>query len=195
MLIILTLFVTGLLGKLFLFDLTAWHLTSGMVYAGEFSFGAAALRVLDFGVVIGFFTAAFYLLIGRLEARQAALSFGTLALLLLFLSLTLELNTFLYYYLPGLQSGGLSILWSLFALGLIISGIWKNVKVLRLVGLGLFAVVAFKVFLIDLDRLDPFYRIIAFILLGVLVLSGSFVYLKYRQTFAITARTEGETNP
>ncbi len=68
-------------------------------------------------------------------------------------------------------------------------------RALRLVGLGLFAVVAFKVFLIDLARLDPFYRIIAFILLGVLVLSGSFVYIKYRQTFAITARTEGETNP
>src|SRR5439155_10988413 len=46
MLILLTLFVIGLLGKLFLFDLAAWHLTPGMLYAGEFSFGAAALRVL-----------------------------------------------------------------------------------------------------------------------------------------------------
>jgi uncharacterized membrane protein len=193
MLIILTLFVTGLLGKLFLFDLTAWHVTFGMRYAGEFSFAEAALRALDFGVVIGFFSTAFYLLIGRLGARQAAISFGTLALLLLFLFMTLELNTFLYFYLPGLQAGGLSILWSLFALGLIVSGIWKKVRALRLVGLGLFAIVAFKVFLIDLARLDPFYRIIAFILLGVVVLSGSFVYLKYRQTFAITA--EGESNP
>jgi uncharacterized membrane protein len=193
MLIILTLFVIGLLGKLFLFDLAAWHVTFGMRYAGEFSFAEAALRALDFGVVIGFFSTAFYLLSGRLGARQAAISFGTLALLLLFLFMTLELNTFLYFYLPGLQAGGLSILWSLFALGLIVSGIWKKVRALRLVGLGLFAIVAFKVFLIDLALLDPFYRIIAFILLGVVVLSGSFVYLKYRQTFAITA--EGESNP
>jgi hypothetical protein len=38
---------------------------------------------------------------------------------------------------------------------------------------------------VDLARLDPFYRIVAFLLLGVLVLSGSFVYLKYRPRFAI----------
>src|SRR5205823_549342 len=97
------------------------------------------------------------------------------------ISMTLELNTFLNYYLPEFEAGGLSILWSLFALGFIVSGIWKQVRALRLVGLGLFAVVACKVFLIDLARLDPFYRIIAFIVLGMLVLSGSFIYLKYRQ--------------
>jgi uncharacterized membrane protein len=194
-LFILALFVTGLLGKLFLFDLMAWHLTSDMLYGGPFSYGEAGLRVLDFGVVIGFFAAAFYYLIGRAQSREAAISFGVLSLLLLFLSTTLELNTFLHFFLPGLQAGGLSILWSLFALGLIVSGIWKNVRALRLVGLGLFAVVAFKVFLIDLARLDPFYRIIAFILLGVLVLSGSFIYLKYRQTFAVTTGPEGESNP
>jgi uncharacterized membrane protein len=45
-------------------------------------------------------------------------------------------------------------------------------------------VVGFKVFLSDLASLDQFYRIIAFILLGVLTLSGAFLYLKYRQTFA-----------
>ena len=54
---------------------------------------------------------------------------------------------------------------------------------LRYVGLGLFTVVGFKVFFVDLASLDQFYRIIAFILLGVLVLCGSFLYLKYRQTF------------
>src|SRR5207245_695734 len=71
MLILLTLFVIGLLGKLFFFDLAAWNVTLGMVYAGRFSFGAAALRILDLGVVIGFFAAAFYLMFGRLVDRKS----------------------------------------------------------------------------------------------------------------------------
>ena len=44
--------------------------------------------------------------------------------------------------------------------------------------------VGFKVFFSDLAGLDQFYRIIAFILLGVLMLFGAFLYLKYRNTFA-----------
>ncbi len=64
------------------------------------------------------------------------------------------------------------------------AGIHQNAGALRYTGLGLFTVVGFKVFLSDLASLDQFYRIIAFILLGVLTLSGAFLYLKYRQTFA-----------
>ena len=69
------------------------------------------------------------------------------------------------------------------ALGLIVGGIHRSSAVLRGVGLALFVVVGFKVFLVDLASLDQFYRIIAFIILGVLVLSGAFLYLRFRKTF------------
>jgi uncharacterized membrane protein len=193
--IVLVIFVIGLLGKIFVFDLPAWRITPTILYAGEYSFLEAMMRLLDFGAVIGFFTAAFLLLLGRRDARQPAIAFGSVALFFLFLYTTLELNSFLHWYLPGLQPGGISILWSLFALGMILSGIWKQIRTLRLIGLGLFAVVAIKVFFVDLERLDPFYRIIALILLGILVLTGSFVYLKYRQTFAMSPPAVGEGNP
>ena len=52
-----------------------------------------------------------------------------------------------------------------------------------------------KVFLVDLARLDQIYRIVAFIVLGVLVLSGSFLYLQYRQTFATDGDSQGEEQP
>src|SRR5439155_5675512 len=91
---------------------------------------------------------------------------------------------FLNHYVRGLRSGGVSILWSLFALGLIVPGIAKNLQALRYVGLALFILVAWKIFFVDLARLDQLYRIIAFIVLGSLVLCGSFLYLRYRQTFA-----------
>ncbi len=131
-----------------------------------------------------FFVLAFWWLKGETAAIPAARLAGWLALGLAFVFLTLELNTFLSQFVPALRPGGISILWSLFALGLIVAGIHQNAGALRFTGLGLFTVVGFKVFLSDLASLDQFYRIIAFILLGVLTLSGAFLYLKYRQTFA-----------
>ncbi len=90
-----------------------------------------------------------------------------------------------------MRAGGVSILWSIFALALIGAGIWKDVRAIRYAGLVLFAVVAGKVLLSDLERLDQLYRIVAFIILGMLVLSGAFVYLKYRPALT-AAETEEE---
>jgi uncharacterized membrane protein len=125
------------------------------------------------------------LLAGDINARSARLTLGWLAVALAFAWSTLELNTFLYHFVPGLRAGGVSILWSLFALGLILTGIRKGIQALRFVGLGLFSVVVWKVFFWDLAELEQLYRIIAFIILGMLILCGSFVYLKYRQVFTI----------
>ena len=63
---------------------------------------------------------------------------------------------------------------------------------MRLVGLGLFAIVAWKVFFVDLKGLEQLYRIVAFILLGILILTGSFLYLKYRHTFTISSADDKE---
>jgi uncharacterized membrane protein len=181
---LLTAFVAGLLIKLFFFDLPGWHVAGNMRYLGDYSFLDAGMRLLDFGVIIAFFALAFSMLFGEVKAQSAANLFAALGVVLLFVYTTLELNTFLYHFVPDLRPGGISILWSLFALAMIITGIAKNERQLRYLGLGLFAVVTWKIFFNDLARLDQLYRIIAFILLGALVLSGSFVYLKYRQVFA-----------
>jgi uncharacterized membrane protein len=104
-------------------------------------------------------------------------------LALLFIFLTLELNTFLACYVPDFRAGGVSILWSLFAIGMLLFGIWNDLQALRYTALALFTLVVWKVFFSDLARLDQIYRIVAFLVLGALVLCGSFIYLKYRQTF------------
>ncbi|HVA47922.1 MAG TPA: DUF2339 domain-containing protein [Pirellulales bacterium] len=184
LLALLMLFVGGVLIKLFGFDLPAWDITHRMLYGGEYSFRDAALRLVDFGAVIGFLAGGYALLVARTHAKSAGVFLGFCSLATLFIYLSLEVNSFLFSYIEGLRPGGVSILWSLFALGLILSGIGKNIRTLRYLGLALFAVVAWKVFFVDLSRLDQFYRIVAFILLGVLVLCGSFIYLKYRETFA-----------
>ena len=188
---ILIAFVVGLLVKLFYFDLGWWLLSDNMLYGGSYSFLDAGMRFLDFGVIIAFFGMAFYMLTGRVDARRTGIVLGSAGLALTFIFSTLELNTGLNHFIPGLRPGGISILWSLFALGMIVAGIWRQVSTLRFIGLGLFAVVACKVFFFDLENLDQIYRIVAFLLLGVLVLSGSFLYLKYRHTFVI-GYTEAE---
>jgi uncharacterized membrane protein len=181
----LVVFVAGALLKLAFFDLPSWNLADAFVYGGGYSFLDAAMRLVDFGAMTAFFVLAYRWLKGEPAAPKSAAALASwLALGLAFAFLTLELNTFLLNFVPALRAGGISILWSLFALGLIIAGIHQNAGALRYTGLGLFTVVGFKVFLSDLANLDQFYRIVAFILLGILTLSGAFLYLKYRQTFA-----------
>jgi uncharacterized membrane protein len=183
-LVVLAIFVAGVLGKLVFFDLPFWGLEESFVYEGSYSFLAASMRLLDFGTMAAFFVLAFFWLAGATRRAHIAELAGWLALSLAFVFLTLELNTFLWQYVPALRAGGISILWSLFALGLIVGGIRNKTGALRFTGLGFFTVVGFKVFFSDLASLDQFYRIVAFILLGVLILCGAFLYLKYRQTFA-----------
>ncbi len=182
----LIVFVTALFLKLFLFDLHSWAATSQFLYGGPYSVSDAAFRLLDFGAIIAFFTFACRLLVRQTHARRAGHLMGVFSLSMLFLYLTLEVNSILKAYVEGLRSGGVSILWSVFALSLLLSGIAKNIRPLRYAGLALFTVVAWKIFFVDLARLDQLYRIVAFIVMGALVLCGSFLYLRSRQTFVTT---------
>ncbi len=188
------LFAVGMLAKLFVFDVPSWNLHEGMRYGGEaYSFLEGGMRLIDFGVIIAFLSLSFRLLGG--EGRDAAERYiaGAAALALSFVFLTFEVNTFLAYYVPGLRAGGVSILWSLYAVGLLLTGIWRNVRTLRYVALGLFALVSGKVLFSDLANLDPIYRIVAFLILGLLVLCGSFIYLKYRTSFMTSSASSEDT--
>lgn len=171
--------------KVLFIDIPSWNPTGSFVYGGDYSLRDALLRLVDFGAVVGALAGGYGLLVGRDDKRTAGAVLGFASLAMLFLYLTLEVNSFLYTYMEGLRPGGISILWSLFALGLILCGIAKNERILRYLGLGLFVIVVWKVFFVDLSQLGQIYRIVAFLLLGILVLTGSFVYLKYKDTFAI----------
>ncbi len=179
---ILTILIAGLLGKLFFFDLVGWQLMFDMLYKGEYSLVDGLMRFIDFMAITVFFGFAFYWLKAT-EGKKIGVFLGAASVALLFLFLTLEVNTFLNYYMPAMRAGGISILWALFALALILGGIIKEIRPLRFVGLALFVVVVGKVFFVDMAHLEQIYRIIAFLILGILILSGSFVYLKYQHAF------------
>ena len=75
---------------------------------------------------------------------------------------------------------GLSILWGVYALVLIVLGIWKKKKHLRIGGIGLFAVTLAKLFLYDIAGLNTISKTIVFLSLGLLLLIISFLYNKYK---------------
>ncbi len=181
--VFLWIFVVATILKVFVFDVWVWRPNGlGVFRQMEFMRGFG-MRLIDYGVLIGFLFAGWHLAGKSLQHKTIGKVFGYLGLALFFIYSSQELWTFLHHYLHGFRQGGISIYWAMFALGMLIGGILKKVSVLRGIALLLLAGVVLKVFFVDLSGLDQFYRIIAFLVLGVLVLASSFVYLKYRSTF------------
>ncbi|MCX6997503.1 MAG: DUF2339 domain-containing protein [Kiritimatiellaeota bacterium] len=183
-LVLLAIAGLGMLGKVLMVDLEEWSLsTATWLYGRPYIADFVLVRLLDFALCLGLLTLAFARLRGRPGARPVGLGAGILALALLFLYLTLELNSLLAHFLPASAGGGITLLWAVYALTLLSFGLLRTVRGLRYAGLALFAVVVAKVFLSDLANLDPLYRIIAFIVLGVILLIAALIYLKFRQRF------------
>ena len=74
------------------------------------------------------------------------------------------------------QELALSSLWLVYAIGLMIAGLAKKWPELRWQSLTLLGVVIGKVFFVDLSFLDRFYRIVSFLLLGLVLMTVSFYY-------------------
>jgi len=74
----------------------------------------------------------------------------------------------------------LSLFWLFYAIVVLAVGFLKKYKSIRLGGIALLLLAIFKLFFYDLWSLGTLYRIISSISLGVVLLSISFVYQKYK---------------
>lgn len=79
---------------------------------------------------------------------------------------------------------GLTILWGVYALTLIILGIWKKKKHLRIGAIVLFSVTLVKLFFYDISHLGTLSKTIVFLALGVLLLIVSFLYNKFKDVIS-----------
>ncbi len=79
------------------------------------------------------------------------------------------------------QRTGYAILWGLSSFLLMVIGMNQKVKILRILSLALFAITIFKLFVFDIRDISEAGKIIAFILLGVLLLIISFMYQKVKK--------------
>lgn len=82
----------------------------------------------------------------------------------------------------------LSILWGAYALGLIVFGLMRAQRLIRIVGIGLFAITLIKLFAYDMAAMSTIAKTLVMVILGVLLLSASFLYNKFK-----TPKTEDDT--
>lgn len=75
---------------------------------------------------------------------------------------------------------GISSIWAIYSIILIVIGIAKRYKPVRLFAITLFGITILKVFLSDLSILAGVYRVLSFIVLGFILLTVSFLYQKYK---------------
>ncbi len=87
----------------------------------------------------------------------------------------------------------LSVIWALYGGGMLVVGLIRSSKLLRLMGLILLAVTTVKVFLIDLSSLDKVYRIISFIVLGGILLGVSFLYQRFQRNLQRSEKLTAES--
>ncbi len=88
---------------------------------------------------------------------------------------------------------GYPILWGILAFVFLIVGIRKRIKNLRIIALSLLGITILKLFLFDISNASETGKIIAFILLGILILIISFVYQKLKVLVQDDNKTK-ETN-
>ena len=143
----------------------------------------------------GPFLCAFLLRFVRLGALPAATAWIGLRKNLRELCLLAGIAVFVYYtaeaslfgeaFAPSLGFGSLTIAWTVAAFAGIWFGITRRLAPLRLTALALLGVSVVKLLLVDTARLPTPGRVGIFALVGVLLLVGAFLYLKYRERFEI----------
>jgi uncharacterized membrane protein len=80
------------------------------------------------------------------------------------------------------REASISVTWAAYGMGLIALGFNRRSPVLRYLALALFGITVVKLFAVDLLALDGIYRIVGFIVLGLVLLAASFLYQSRRRT-------------
>jgi uncharacterized membrane protein len=113
------------------------------------------------------------------QPRITTWLYGAFAILL-FCVLTLEVSAYFYARAPQARFAAISVLWTLYSIALMLLGFRYQQARLRLVSLGLFGVTILKVFLADMARVSTPFRIVSFVVLGLMLIGASYLYYRYR---------------
>jgi uncharacterized membrane protein len=127
--------------------------------------------------------------LGAEQGTVTAWLYGTFATLLFFV-LTIEVSAFCYEWAPQARFAAISVLWTLYSIALMLLGFVHQQTRLRLVALGLFGVTVFKVFLADMANVSTPFRIVSFVVLGLMLIGASYLYYRYRGHLLSAVATE-----
>ncbi|MCG2712756.1 MAG: DUF2339 domain-containing protein, partial [Candidatus Omnitrophica bacterium] len=173
-----------IISKLFICDYSGWVSNiHGYIY--EKGSVSTLIRFFDYGVVFLYIIGIMQLVSNKHDLIVYRKTFTVISTALLFVNGSLETYTSFYWYVRSFKEGAISVAWALFAVTYLIIGIVKSSKAWRYSGLILFVVVVGKVFFFDLAEMEALHRVIAFMLLGIMLIGGSFAYIHANKKFAI----------
>ncbi len=140
----------------------------------SYLFAAAAIAAL-------YFSSRDELLTVLVPGKILVYIFEGIVISVTFITASCELvNLMAQWKVPDSSKLGLSILWGIYALALIVLGIaWKK-KHLRIIAIVILAITLIKLFLYDIADLDTIPKTILFVTLGITLLVISFLYNKYK---------------
>jgi uncharacterized membrane protein len=141
-------------------------------------------RFLAFSVSIAAFYYVGYLL---RKKREALLEWETAALKIYpfffvaanFYTVWLFSAEVIHYFNTSLA---LTLVWTIYAVLLLVVGLLRQWRVVRIWALALLAIPILKVFIYDVFTLQTVYRIIAFTVLGVLLIASGYLYNRYNES-------------
>jgi uncharacterized membrane protein len=157
----------------------------------EFSWGKR-LFAFVFGIIAVFYSA--YIL----KKNKTEIKVGDFAKVLLFTGnimilwfISAEVITYFNYCkvyigkygkeVESYKQMALSIVWALYSIILMAIGIFRKYGAVRLMSIIIFIVTILKVFVLDMAGLETIYRIISFIVLGIILMLAAFLYNKYKE--------------
>lgn len=108
-------------------------------------------------------------------------AFELLGVLSLFGFANLELDRFTNQFMRRIELTGVSVLWSIFAVGLMLVGVWKRRKVYRISAISLLVVTVLKVLAFDTAEVSTPYRILSCLVLGAILVAVSFLYHRFSE--------------
>jgi uncharacterized membrane protein len=150
--------------------------TAGMV--GRWSAGLS--------VVAGLLLVSWLDRLGKVGGTHQRLSyaFEALGVLSLFGFANVELYRFTTQFMRTIEVAGISVLWTLFAAGLMLIGLWMRRKAYRLSAIVLLIVTVLKVLAYDTAEVSTPYRILSCLVLGGMLVAVSFLYYRFSERLA-----------
>jgi uncharacterized membrane protein len=153
-------------------------------YSGSYAYLLLERWVTTFVVLVGLAKAgdmAGKASLGVLSARRNDSAVISAAMgIFLFIALNLETAAFFHDYLIQARFAAVSVLWTLFSVAFMLLGFRKNSAAARKVSFTLFSLTVLKVFFFDMANFSTPYRIISFIILGLMLVGTSYLYYKYK---------------
>jgi uncharacterized membrane protein len=120
---------------------------------------------------------------GRVAGSHPRLqgAFEWLGIVSLFGFLNFEWYRFTNQFTPRIGLAGFSVLWSLFAVGLILLGVWMRRKLYRISAISLLIATVLKVLAFDTAEVSTPYRILSCLVLGIILMVVSFLYYRFSE--------------